>query len=143
MPAFICETCGSQFTPSDAPPRSCPICEDERQFVPPGGQRWTTLDALARRHFNCYQQHESGLIGVGSVPKFSIGQRALILRASEGNILWDCIPFIDAATVEIVKGLRGPARLPISHPPYYPPMGGWSPALRRGPLHLHAAHRQR
>src|SRR5262249_39048027 len=52
MPAFICETCGSQFTPSDAPPPSCPICEDERQFVPPGGQRWTTLEALARRHFN-------------------------------------------------------------------------------------------
>ena len=68
MPAFICETCGSQFTPSDAPPRSCPICEDERQFVPPGGQRWTTLEALARRHFNCYQQHESGLIGVGRPP---------------------------------------------------------------------------
>ena len=105
MPAFICETCGSQFTPSDAPPRSCPICEDERQFVPPGGQRWTTLDALARRHFNGYQQHEPGLIGVGTVPKFSIGQRALIVRAPEGNILWDCIPFIDAATVEIVKGL--------------------------------------
>src|SRR5262249_14247754 len=52
MPAFICETCGSQFPPSDAPPPSCPICEDERQFVPPSGQRWTTLEALARRHFN-------------------------------------------------------------------------------------------
>src|SRR5262245_64446957 len=74
MPAFICETCGSQFTPSDAPPPSCPICQDERQFVPPGGQKWTTLEALARRHFNCYQQHELGLIGVGTVPKFSIGQ---------------------------------------------------------------------
>ena len=119
MPAFICETCGSQFTPSDAPPPSCPICEDERQFVPPGGQRWTTLDALARRHFNCYQQHEPGLIGIGTVPKFSIGQRALILRAPEGNILWDCIPFIDAATVEIVKALGGLTGIAISHPHYY------------------------
>ena len=33
MPAFICETCGSQFTPSVEPPPGCPICEDERQFA--------------------------------------------------------------------------------------------------------------
>jgi glyoxylase-like metal-dependent hydrolase (beta-lactamase superfamily II) len=142
MPAFICETCGSQFTPSDAPPRSCPICEDERQFIPPGGQRWTTLDALARRHFNCYQQHESGLIGVGTVPRFSIGQRALIVRAPEGNILWDCIPFIDAATVEIVKGLGGLAGIAISHPHYYATMMEWSRAFGGVPIHLHAADRQ-
>ena len=38
MPAFLCETCGSQFTPSDQPPPACPVCQDERQFVPPGGQ---------------------------------------------------------------------------------------------------------
>ena len=81
MPAFLCETCGSQFTPSDQPPPGCPICQDERQFVPPGGQKWTTLDTLTRRHFNSYRQHEPGLIGIGTVPKFSIGQRALLLRA--------------------------------------------------------------
>jgi hypothetical protein len=138
MPAFICETCGSQFTPSDAPPRSCPICEDERQFIPPGGQRWTTLDALARRHFNCYQQHESGLIGVGTVPRFSIGQRALIVRAPEGNILWDCIPFIDAATVEIVKGLGGLAGIAISHPHYYATMMEWSRAFGGVPIQTDA-----
>src|SRR5512144_2071120 len=74
MPAFLCETCGSQFTPSDEPPPECPICQDERQFVPPGGQKWTTLDALARRHFNSYRQHEPGVIGIGTEPKFSIGQ---------------------------------------------------------------------
>src|SRR5260370_42513708 len=126
MPAFICEACGSQFAPSDAPPRSCPICEDERQFVPPGGQRWTTLDALARRHFNCYQQHEPGLFGVGTVPKFSIGQRALILGAPEGNILWDCIPFIRGATVEIVEGLGGAVRHTTLHPPSLAPSAGRS-----------------
>src|SRR6266700_1139106 len=74
MPAFICQTCGSQFTPSQAPPPCCPICQDQRQYVPPGGQKWTTLDELAPRHFNCYQQHEPGLIGVGTVPEFAIAQ---------------------------------------------------------------------
>ena len=131
MPAFICETCGSQFTPSDEPPPGCPICQDERQFVPPGGQRWTTLESLGRRHFNCYQQHEPGLIGIGTVPKFSIGQRALLVRTPAGNILWDCIPFIDAATVAIVQGLGGLAGIAISHPHYYATMVEWSRAARR------------
>jgi hypothetical protein len=142
MPAFICETCGSQFTPSEHPPSACPICEDERQFVPAGGQRWTTLDKLARGHFNCYQQYESGLIGVGTVPKFAIGQRALILRAGTGNILWDCISFIDAATIELVNGLGGLSAIAISHPHYYGTMVEWSRAFGGIPIHLHAADRQ-
>ena len=142
MPAFICETCGSQFTPSDAPPPSCPVCEDERQFVPAGGQRWTTLDKLTPGHFNCYQQYEPGLIGVGTVPKFAIGQRALILRAGEGNILWDCISFVDAATIELVKGVGGLSAIAISHPHYYSTMVEWSRAFGGIPIHLHAADRQ-
>jgi hypothetical protein len=142
MPAFICETCGSQFTPSEAPPPSCPVCEDERQFVPAGGQRWTTLDKLTRGHFNCYQQYEPGLIGVGTVPKFAIGQRALILRGGEGNILWDCISFVDAATVELVKGVGGLSAIAISHPHYYSTMVEWSRAFGGIPIHLHAADRQ-
>ena len=142
MPAFICQTCGSQFTPSQAPPASCPICQDQRQYVPPGGQKWTTLDELAPRHFNCYQQHEPGLIGVGTVPEFAIGQRALILRAPDGNILWDCISFIDAATIELVKGLGGLSGIAISHPHYYSSMVEWSRAFGGIPIYLHAADRQ-
>ena len=142
MPAFICQTCGSQFTPSQAPPPSCPICQDQRQYVPPGGQKWTTLDELAPRHFNCYRQHEPGLIGVGTVPEFAIGQRALILRAPDGNILWDCISFIDAVTIELVKGLGGLSAIAISHPHYYSSMVEWSRAFGGIPIHLHAADRQ-
>ncbi|MFL6796930.1 MAG: MBL fold metallo-hydrolase [Xanthobacteraceae bacterium] len=142
MPAFICETCGTEFTPSDEPPERCPICEDERQFVPPGGQKWTTLDALGRRYFNCYREHEPGLIGIGTVPKFSIGQRALLLRHRSGNFLWDCIPLIDSATVEIVKALGGLAGIAISHPHYYCTMVQWSRAFGGVPIHLHAADRQ-
>jgi hypothetical protein len=142
MPAFICETCGSQFTPSPEPPASCPICGDERQYVRPGGQTWTTLDELARAHFNCYQQHEPGLIGVGTVPEFAIGQRALVLRAGDANILWDCISFIDAATIELVKGLGGLSAIAISHPHYYSSMVEWSRAFGGITIHLHAADRQ-
>jgi hypothetical protein len=142
MPAFICSTCGSQFTPSEKEPPGCPICLDERQYVPPSGQSWTTLDALARRHTNTFRQHEPNLIGIGTVPQFAIGQRALLIRTPAGNYLWDCITLIDDATVEIVKGLGGLAGIAISHPHYYSAMVEWSHALGGAPIHLHAADRQ-
>jgi hypothetical protein len=142
MPAFICETCGSQFTPSDQPPPGCPICDDERQFVLPSGQKWTTLDAMARRHFNCFHEYEPGLIGIGTVPQFGIGQRALLVRTPAGNVLWDCIAFLDAATIEIVKALGGLAGIAISHPHYYTTMVEWSRAFGDVPIHLHVGDKQ-
>ena len=142
MRAFICNTCGTQFTPSETEPPGCPICLDERQYVPPSGQSWTTLDALTRRHLNSYRQYEPNLIGVGSVPQFAIGQRALLIRTPAGNYLWDCITLLDAATVEIVKALGGLAGIAISHPHYYGAMVEWSHAFGVAPIHLHAADRQ-
>ena len=47
MPAYICTACGTQYPPADAPPKTCTICEEERQYVPPSGQSWATLDKLA------------------------------------------------------------------------------------------------
>ena len=32
-------------------------------------------------------------------PKFGIGQRAILIKTPLGNVLWDCITFIDAETV--------------------------------------------
>lgn len=141
MPAFICNTCGTQFMPSDKEPARCPICDEERQFVPPSGQSWTTHEALARRYTNTFRQHEPGLIGIGTVPHFAIGQRALLLRTDKGNVLWDCISLLDDATKEIVKGLGGLIGIAISHPHYYSSMVEWAHTFD-APIHLHAADRQ-
>jgi len=62
MDAFICTACGTQYPPSEKPPAECTICEEERQYVPPAGQSWTTPKSLAARSFNCYRQHEPGVI---------------------------------------------------------------------------------
>jgi len=40
---------GTQYPPSEAPPARCPVCEDERQHIPPEGQSWTTLQRLRIR----------------------------------------------------------------------------------------------
>jgi hypothetical protein len=141
MPAFICITCGTQFTPSATEPERCPICDEPRQFVPGSGQAWTTHEALARRYCNCFRQHETSLIGIGTAPAFAIGQRALLVMTEEGNVLWDCISLVDEATITIVKALGGLAGIAISHPHYYSSMVQWAHAFG-APIHLHAADRQ-
>ena len=42
MPTWICATCGNHYPDQESPPEKCVICADERQWVPPSGQRWTT-----------------------------------------------------------------------------------------------------
>jgi glyoxylase-like metal-dependent hydrolase (beta-lactamase superfamily II) len=138
MPAFICSTCGTQYPPTDAPPGVCPVCGDERQFIPPEGQSWTTLERLRISHHNGFRQYEPGLIGIGTQPKFAIGQRALLLCTSEGNILWDCISLIDDATVTIINGLGGLRAIAISHPHFYTTLVDWSQAFGGIPVHIHA-----
>jgi hypothetical protein len=95
MPHYICQTCGTQFAESAAPPAYCPICEDERQYIGLNGQQWTTQDALARTHHNEVRRLETQLVGIGTQPDFAIGQRALLVQNAEGNVLWDCISLLD------------------------------------------------
>lgn len=140
MIAHICVTCGTQHAPSAAPPAACPICEDERQYVGPAGQRWTTMAELRRTHMNAWLEHEPGLLGIGTTPGFAIGQRALLILRPEGNILWDCITLLDSATIALVKSLGGISRIAISHPHYYSAMAEWAQAFG-AEVWLHAADR--
>ena len=141
MPAFICTACGTQYSPSDAPPSQCRICEEERQYVTIGGQNWTTLEKLADTRVNAYRQYEPGVIGIGTQPAFAIGQRAILVQTPNGNVLWDCISFLDDATVTLVNALGGITAIAISHPHFYTTMVEWSRAFGNVPIHLHSADR--
>jgi hypothetical protein len=141
MPCYICVTCGSQFSPSDVPPTRCAICEDERQYVPSTGQRWTTLDALRATHRGAVKRLEPDLYGIGVEPRFAIGQRALLVRTPAGNVLWDCVALIDDAVVDMIRGLGGLTAIAISHPHYYTTMVEWARAFDV-PVLLHAADRE-
>jgi glyoxylase-like metal-dependent hydrolase (beta-lactamase superfamily II) len=149
MPAFICTMCGTQYTPSDAPPQGCAICREERQFVNPHGQSWTTLEQLRgagkpwlAAHRNGYTKYEPELYGIATSPTVGIGERALLVRTPHGNILWDCIAFIDDATVDIIHGLGGISAIAISHPHYYTTMSDWSRAFGDVPILLHEGDRE-
>jgi hypothetical protein len=143
MPHFICTACGMQYAESDKdpnlPPAQCAICDEERQYVPPRGQTWTTLDALARSHMNSMREYEPGIIGIGA--GFAIGQRALLLRTAGGNVLWDCVATLDAATVTAIKAFGGIQAIAISHPHFYTTMVEWARAFDCH-IHLNAADRQ-
>jgi hypothetical protein len=142
MPAFICNTCGTQYAATEKAPAACPICDDERQFVPPSGQSWTTLEEMTRRYYNAWRELEPNLYSIVTFPAFGIGQRAQLLLTPSGNILWDCIALIDAATVQLINSLGGIAGIAISHPHYYTTMADWSRAFGGAPIHLHEADRE-
>ncbi|MDQ2784154.1 MAG: MBL fold metallo-hydrolase [Chloroflexota bacterium] len=138
---FICKTCGVQFAATTQPPEQCPICDDERQYIGPNGQQWTTLPALRDGYHNVINLVAPGLTGVGTYPSFAIGQRALLVQTPAGNVLWDCISLLDDPTIVAVRALGGIAAIAISHPHFYSAMVEWS-AVFDAPIYLHADDRQ-
>ena len=84
---------------SARPPDVCPICEDERQYVNPDGQKWTTLEDLRASHKNRIKKEEDRLYSINTEPKFGIGQRAFLIQTDGGNVLWDCVGLLDDATI--------------------------------------------
>ena len=140
MEHFVCATCGVQFAASEEPPEECAICEDARQWVPEDGQQWTTLAELADDHRNELRDEE-GLTGIGTDPRFAIGQRALVVPSAIGNVLWECITLLDDETAAAVEDLGGLAAIAISHPHYYSSMVEWAHAFAC-PVYVHEAERK-
>jgi hypothetical protein len=138
MTHFICVTCGTQFAASVPEPEACPICLDERQYVGHGGQRWATLDEYKKTHKNVFAEEEPDLHSIHPQPKAGIGQRAFLVRTKQGNVLWDCVPPLDDATIATVKTLGGLSAIAVSHPHYYTTMAEWSHAFGRIPIYIHA-----
>jgi glyoxylase-like metal-dependent hydrolase (beta-lactamase superfamily II) len=142
MAAFICRTCGVQQASGPLPPPSCPICADERQYVGREGQRWTTLADMQGHYHAELAQLEPGLWQITTEPAFGIGQRALLLTTPQGNLLWDCLSFLDSATQAEVRDLGGLAAIAISHPHFYGSCVEWSQAFGDIPVYLSARDRE-
>jgi glyoxylase-like metal-dependent hydrolase (beta-lactamase superfamily II) len=142
MENYICVTCGMQYMESESPPEHCMICEDDRQYIGPKGQRWTTLAEMQKNHKNRVEEVEPGLTGIGTTPAFAIGQRALLVRTPKGNVLWDCPSLLDEATVEAVRTLGGLNAIAVSHPHLVGSLVEWSHAFDGAPIYWHAANRE-
>jgi hypothetical protein len=139
MHAFVCTTCGTQYAPSAKPPEHCTICSDERQFVGWEGQKWTTLAEMQGRYQNSVKELEPGLWAVHTEPTFAIGQQAHLVCTPNGNVLWDCVTFLDQPTKTEIDRLGGISAIAVSHPHFYTSVVEWSRAFGDAPVYLHAA----
>lgn len=99
------------------------------------------MHELRTGHRNRIEEIETDLIGIGTEPKFAIGQRALLVRTPEGNLLWDCVSLLDEETIEKIQDLGGVRAIVISHPHFYSSMMEWANAFGAEVL-LHEADRE-
>lgn len=147
MAEWLCATCAVETAPvmtasGEEPPERCPICEDERQYVPPTGQEWTTLQRLQREGERVVVvELEPDLYGLRSEPKVGIGQQGILLRTPDGNLLWDPPGYVDEAAAAAVQDLGGVAVIATSHPHMFGAQVTWSRMLGDPPVLVNAADR--
>lgn len=124
----ICRTCGVETT--TPPPQLCPICADERQWVPTTGQQWTTREELeSEQHRVSINKREPGLFALRVEPKLGIGQTCYLAQTEHGNLLFDVPPYIDDDVVAAVSELGGVHAIAASHPHMFGLQLEWSAAF--------------
>lgn len=118
MNKFICNTCGVQTESVASAPEHCSTCTEERQYVSVKGQSWTTLEEMVQStaYQNEISSEERGLSSITTVPSFAIGQTAYLVQGENFNIMWDCITYLDAQTIETIKALGESMPLPCPIP---------------------------
>jgi hypothetical protein len=124
---IICRTCAVEY--DEPAPAVCPICADERQYVPEAGQLWTSIDELRGEGLTVtVKQRTPSLWGLRA-PGVGIGQQMLMLRTPQGNLLWDPIGYLDDDAVAWVRGQGPVLAIAASHPHMYGVQVEWSRAL--------------
>ena len=139
MTLWLCRTCAVEYPDTDEPPAVCPICSDDRQYVRPSGQQWTTLADLGNGRCGTVAEVEPGLHGVTIDPSVGIGQRALLVQTAAGNLLWDPTGYLDDGLVAAIEELGGLAAIASSHPHMFGVQVTWSHRFGRVPVYLQAA----
>ena len=107
MTVFLCRACGTSFPDAEAPPAALP---DLRRRAAVRAERRPGLDDRARRWppgtATPGSSSSPGSLSLQTVPAFAINQRAFLVATPAGNLLWDCVALLDAATEAIVRGAR-------------------------------------
>ncbi len=133
--AKVCATCGTHYAVNDSID-ICKICADDRQYIPDGGQVWTTHDQLLRNNSVRILRIHDKVYELQIKPTFAIGQRALLILSDQGNILWDCIPLLNEPVIDFIKAHGGLKAIAFSHPHYYSNMNEWADVFDC-PIYIH------
>lgn len=135
MTVWICTACGIEHPNLARPPARCAICSDERQYVPPGGQTWTSLKSMGQEYSGVFTEIEPDLYGLSVTPSFGIGQRGLLIRTPEGNVLWEPPGFVNQQLVDAATALGGIVAVASSHPHLVGVSITWSKAFDGIPVY--------
>jgi glyoxylase-like metal-dependent hydrolase (beta-lactamase superfamily II) len=139
---WICVACGLEHTGSVEPPDHCAVCVDERQYVPPGGQRWTTSKRQeAGGTVLTVDNVEPGLFRLTVTPAVGIGHQSLLVQTPSGNLLWEPPGFISDRAVAAIRELGGISAVSGSHPHLMGAMVSWSHAFEGAPVFVNEADR--
>jgi hypothetical protein len=133
----ICSTCGTRYATAKTPGEPCTVCNDDRQYVGDHGQQWINYEQLSKVYAIRFGQLNDWLYDLRMMPHFAIGQKAHLVLSPSGNILWDCLPYLNGETVAYINALGGLKAIVISHPHYYSLMVEWAKAFDC-PVYLHA-----
>jgi hypothetical protein len=143
MTVWICRACAVEQPESASPPDRCAVCEDERQYVPPEGQRWTTLEELASEgRRGQLLELEPGLTAISISPRVGIGQHAVLVSTPGGNLLWEPTGYVDDELAAAVARLGGVAAIAASHPHMYGVQLEWSRRFGGAPVYVATADRE-
>lgn len=129
---WVCATCGVEHADDQG---VCPVCADERQWMPADGQHWTTLAELAddgRRIV--FREVEPGLLELTADPKVGIGQSAFLVGTDAGAVLWDPPGFVDDEAVTRIRAFGSTLAISSSHPHMFGVQSEWSRRLSDAPV---------
>ncbi len=130
MTTYLCATCAVETDGARTAQQICPICADERQYLPSGGQRWTTIEELiGQGHRVTWFEVEERLLGLRTEPGVGIAQQAMLVRGVAGNLLWDPPGLITPEAVERIRVLGPVLAVAASHPHMFGVQLEWAAAL--------------
>jgi hypothetical protein len=129
---WICATCGVEHADGEG---VCPVCNDERQWVPASGQRWTTVAQLKADGYRTrLHECEPGLLKLTVDPKVGIGQTAFVVTSGAGSVLWDPPGFVDDDAVTRIRAIGEVLAVSGSHPHMFGTQLEWSRRLDDAPV---------
>ena len=138
---WICFHCGLQHAGDDVPPARCLNCSDERESMTHKPPRWTTLAELSGHYQNVFTPLGDGVTGICTAPPFGIGPEVFLIQTAAGNILWDCVAYVDQATLDQIHALGRLSAIVISHPHMFGSVVEWSHQLGKIPVFIHEDNR--
>jgi glyoxylase-like metal-dependent hydrolase (beta-lactamase superfamily II) len=130
-----------QYTEQENPPARCSNCSDERESMTHKLPRWTTLKEMAGKYRNVFTPLGDGVNGICIAPPFGIGPEVFFIQTATGNILWDCLAYLDQQTLDQIQSLGGLSAITISHPHMLGSVVEWSHALGNVPVYIHEDNR--